>query len=90
MYISAMQPFLDLNRAVNMVVVVLWWCFFFFVGVFCFVLFFSIPEMGGFVSGRQYYLICYLSDFISKILKSWIAKKLLLGESLEKTPVIGN
>lgn len=63
----------------------------FFFSLVCFVLVvFSIPEMGGFVSGRQYYLICYLSDFISKILKSWIAKKLLLGESLEKTPVIGN
>lgn len=51
---------------------------------------FFFPGMRGFVSGRQHYLICYLLDFISKILKSWIAKKLLLGESLEKTPVIGN
>lgn len=75
MYIPAVQRFLDLNRTLSMVGG----------GFFSF-----FPGMGGFVSGRQHYLICYLLNFISKILKSWIAKKLLLGESLEKTPVIGN
>lgn len=76
MYIPAVQSFLDLNRTLNMVDGGFFPPFF--------------PGMRGFVSGRQHYLICYLLDFISKILKSWIAKKLLLGESLEKTPVIGN
>lgn len=79
MHIPAIQAFLDLNRTLNRVV-----------EFFSFVVGFFFPEMRGFVSGRQRYLICYLLDFISKILKSWIAKKLLLGESLEKTPVIGN